>query len=352
MSSPGPIIIAPPGVDELTLRTAAELAEEAVSANTRRTYANAWRGWAAWCATHGTAGLCVSADERDAYGAALILFLSERVNAGVRPSTAGQVIHAIRYVARRADSVETLTALAHPQLQIRLKGLSRRDAGARRKQAEPLTLELLGGLYRQASGERTARGARDAALIATGVGAALRASSIGALDLNDVGQAQTIDGVVLKLRRSKTDQIGRGVDIPIRRAIEEGSRHLDPVAKLNAWARHLRAAGAKGDGPLFPRVRGNDRITADRLSNPDQTITNMLRGRIRRLGVDEEVAARFSSHSLRASFVTLSAAAGTSELDIAKITGHTSLSTVGVYRRVAVEKVAQTDYLRGPRAGI
>lgn len=337
------------GVSASALRTAAELADEAVSANTRRTYENAWRVWDAWCAGHGASGLCERPADREPYVAALILFLSERVNAGVRPSTAGQVVHAIRYAARRANSVETLAALSHPQLHVRLQGLARRNALTARKQAEPLTLDLLGSLYRQAAGERTARGVRDAALIATGIGAALRASSIGKLQVGDVAQAQTIDGLVLHLRTSKTDQTGRGSYIPIKRAIDDASRHLDPVTKLLAWRRHLTAAGASPDSPLFPRIRGNDSITSDRLTHPDQTITNMLRGRIGRLGVDEEVTAVFSSHSLRATFVTLSAAAGASELDIAKITGHTSLATVGVYRRVAVERVAQTAYLAGAR---
>lgn len=247
------------------LRTAAELADEAVSANTRRTYENAWRVWATWCSDHGASGLCDRPADREPYVAALILFLSERVNAGVRPpSTAGQVVHAIRYAARRANSVETLAALSHPpQLQVRLRGLARRDAQTARKQAEPpLTLDLLGSLYRQAASERTARGIRDAALIATGIGAALRASSIGNLQVGgDVAQAQTIDGLVLHLRTSKTDQTGRGSYIPIKRAIDDASRHLDPVTKLLAWRRHLTAAGASSTARCS---RGSAETTASR----------------------------------------------------------------------------------------
>ncbi len=310
------------------LRTAAELADEAVSANTRRTYENAWRVWATWCSDHGASGLCDRPADREPYVAALILFLSERVNAGVRPpSTAGQVVHAIRYAARRANSVETLAALSHPpQLQVRLRGLARRDAQTARKQAEPpLTLDLLGSLYRQAASERTARGIRDAALIATGIGAALRASSIGNLQVGDVAQAQTIDGLVLHLRTSKTDQTGRGSYIPIKRAIDDASRHLDPVTKLLAWRRHLTAAGASSTARCS---RGSAETTASRATG-SRTRTR----RSRTCSGTGSDASASTTRSPQASPRTASEQPssrspqppGASELDIAKITGHTSL---------------------------
>lgn len=81
------------------------------------------------------------------------------------------------------------------------------------------------------------------------------------------------------------------------------------------------------------------------LRNPDEVITPMLRKRLRGIGLDEHEVNRFSSHSFRATFVTLSASAGVAEGDIAEVTRHRSLASVGIYRRVPVEKVAQAAYL-------
>lgn len=333
-------------VDASIVRTAMDLADEAVSANTRRTYDRAWRSWTVWAQAHDLAALCPeeSGPERDRWVAGLILHLADRVESGVKPSTAAQAIHAIRWRAMRSNDLSTITALAHPQITLRLHGMARREADLPVRQADPLTLDLLSSLYEHA-GDPSARDLRDRALIATATAAALRASSVAMLTLRDLRPAATIDGLVLHLRKSKTDHTGVGADIPIKRATDAGARTLDPVSKINAWTRFYRASGATPDSPLFPRVRGSNGITFEALRNPDEVITAMLRKRLIGIGLDKHEANRFSSHSFRATFVTLSAAAGVAEGDIAEVTRHRSLASVGIYRRVSAEKVAQAAYL-------
>lgn len=335
-----------PSVDANVVKTAMDLADEAVSANTRRTYDRAWRAWCVWSVGHGLAPLCPteSGPERDRWVAGVILHLAERVESGVKPSTAAQAVHAIRWYAMRSSDLPTITALAHPQIALRLHGMARREADLPVRQADPLTLDLLGSLYEHAS-TPSARDLRDRALIATATAAALRASSVAMLTVRDLRPAATIDGLVLHLRKSKTDQTGLGADIPIKRATDAAARALDPVSKINAWVRLYRASGASLDSPLFPRVRGSNGITFDALRNPDEVITAMLRKRLLGLGLDDHEANRFSSHSFRATFVTLSAAAGVAEGDIAEVTRHRSLASVSIYRRVSAEKVAQAAYL-------
>jgi site-specific recombinase XerD len=52
------------------------------------------------------------------------------------------------------------------------------------------------------------QGARDQALLVIGFAGGFRRSELAALDMEDI--AETGDGLVLALRRSKTDQEGRG----------------------------------------------------------------------------------------------------------------------------------------------
>ena len=82
------------------------------------------------------------------------------------------------------------------------------------------------------------------------------------------------------------------------------------------------------------------------LTSASEVVTDIVRAAVVRAGVADAAAAnRYSSHSLRASFVTLSAKAGVNEARIAAITGHRSLSTLRSYDRSSAEAVAQADYL-------
>jgi integrase len=93
-------------------------------------------------------------------------------------------------------------------------------------------------------------GVRDRALLLLGFASALRRSELVALDLADV--TATSDGLVVVVRRSKTDQDAAGRTL----GISYGS-HPDscPVRATTAWTTALRAALGDqiGDGPLGTR---------------------------------------------------------------------------------------------------
>lgn len=81
--------------------------------------------------------------------------------------------------------------------------------------------------------------------------AALRRSELVALDIDDV--AITPDGLLITIRKSKTDQDGEGATI----AVPEG-RRIRPKALLLAWI----ACAGFGEGPVFrklPRKGGSSR---------------------------------------------------------------------------------------------
>jgi hypothetical protein len=95
---------------------------------------------------------------------------------------------------------------------------------------------------------------------------------------------------VLQIRRSKTDQDGKGAEIPVPR----GGK-LKPVAALEAW---LKAAGIT-EGPIVPRVDRHGNVGAARCS--DRSVARIVK---RAFAPPASTSTIFSGHSLRAGFVT------------------------------------------------
>lgn len=228
-----------------------------------------------------------------------------------------------------------------------MSGVARQGREHIPRKADTLTVDELSAVYRYLGQGETVRSIRDRALISLGVATALRSANIGLLNLSDVNRAVTIDGLNVFVRYSKTDQTGKGTLIPVARAY---NRLVDPVHAVNAWVKVLASFGYTKDAyphfPLFPVVRGNRAVHHARMKHPNITITDLLRGVLVDAGVRTvEEARAVSSHSLRATFITLSNQAGVAEKDIAIVSGHKNMTTLRSYDRTTAEKAAQADYL-------
>jgi len=142
---------------------------------------------------------------------------------------------------------------------------------------------------------------RDRALLLVGFAGGFRRSEIVGLNYDDVERVR--QGLVVTVRRSKTDQEGAGrkVGVPFGR-----TRHC-PVLALDGW---LTVSGIEA-GPIFRPVDRHRRIGAARL----------LGEGVSAAGLDP---AGFSGHSLRAGFATSAVQAGVSTLKIRSQTGHAS----------------------------
>lgn len=99
----------------------------------------------------------------------------------------------------------------------------------------------------------TAKGARDAALILLGFASALRRSELAALTLADIEARPA--GLLLTVRRSKTDPVGQGEVVGVAHGQHAAT---DPVAALGAWS----TARGIAPGPVFTRVRAGLATTA------------------------------------------------------------------------------------------
>jgi len=162
------------------------------------------------------------------------------------------------------------------------------------------------------------RDQRDRALLLIGFAGGLRRSEVVGLDLSDLEFVR--EGLIITLRRSKTDQEGRGRRIGIPHA----RGRWCPVREVQAW---VEAAEIE-EGPLFRSLRKGGAISADRLSGA--AVYMLIKRHVGRIGLEP---AKFSGHSLRAGFVTSAERAGIATHLIRAQTGHASEATMSRYIR-------------------
>ena len=187
---------------------------------------------------------------------------------------------------------------------------------ARTKKA-PATAERL--LAMAANTGDGLKGIRDRALLLLGFAGAFRRSELVALDVADLEETET--GLLVTIRRGKTDQEGAGRTI----AIPRGDVAC-PVKALRAW---LEAA-AIGTGPIFRPIDRAGTVRASRLTC--RSVANFVKAYAARAGFD---ATTFSGHSLRSGFLTSAAAKGASIFKMMDQSGHKSVDTLRGYVRDA-----------------
>ena len=162
-------------------------------------------------------------------------------------------------------------------------------------------------------------GVRDRALILLGFAGAMRRSELVGLDVCDV--AFTDEGLVVMIRKSKTDQAGKGRKV----GIPYGENLLTcPVRAVNEWIEEAEIE----DGPLFRSVNKHGDVQETRLS--DKAVALVVK---RSLVAAGKTSRGFSAHSLRAGLITQAAMAGVSERAIQDQSGHKSLAVMRRYIR-------------------
>lgn len=213
----------------------------------------------------------------------------------------------------RSQANPTRSALVHAVL----RGI-KREKGVAQKQAAPLLKRQLAGIV--AAMSDTPKGFRDRALLLLGFAGAFRRSELAGLEREDL--EFTREGLIVHLRRSKTDQLGRGRKVGIRR--DEPT--LCPVAALERW---LSVATIK-NGAVFLRVDCHDNILPTPISG--EAVSMIVKERVAAVGLNPNA---YSGHSLRAGFATSAALAGIPSWRIRQQTGHASETMLAHYIRDA-----------------
>ncbi len=260
---------------------------------------------------------------RRAYGSTIRLYERFCTENGLNPPDVGSMMVFCEHLAAQGRKTATIErhlaalrvryGVADDRLRLYLRGL-RRTLGCAQSQKAPLTPTQL-GLIKWDSGRK---GLRDKALILVGFFGALRRSELVGLNIEDV--EFTPEGAILTLRKSKTDQEGRGREVAIGYAKRP---ELCPVRALQSYMATL----GRNTGPLFVSLR-KSQYTQSRLSA--QAVALIVKDYADRIGLDPR---RFSSLSLRAGFVTTAALLGATEAEIALQTGHKTPKAVWRYIR-------------------
>ncbi len=298
---------------ERTARQAREYFEAARADNTVGAYRSDLKDFEVWCRVE-AGGL----NPLPASPETVALYITDlAADRGLKASTIRRRLAAISQLHKEAGHP---SPAAHEHVKDVLKGILRRH-GSLQEGADPMLI----GTVRRMLGPMEREGApaslRDRALLLLGLAGGLRRSELSALAVEDLAFVE--EGVVVLIRRSKTDQEGRGMRV----GVPYGSHpETCPVRTSKAW---LSVLGWE-EGPLFCRVDRHGNLKEGGLTG--QAITRMIQKRAKAAGLDGK---RYSAHSLRAGLVTGASAAGVSDKRIMDQTGHRSLPMVHRYAREA-----------------
>ncbi len=286
--------------------------------NTRKAYASDWADFLAWCARYEQVALPADPLTVRRYLVAL-------AKDGRKVATIQRRLAAITAVHARGGHP---SPAADPAVRHELAAL-RRDLGVAPQGKEPVLADDLRAMV--AALPEDARGLRDRAMLLLGFAAALRRSELVGLDVGDVAFAKR--GLVVTIRRSKSDQEGVGAKV----AVAPGA---DPAAcPVRATRRWLQAAHLGATGPLFRPIHRTGTVL-DRRLNPEHVAQLVKKAAaaagVAPLAVDGGAdTLGFAGHSLRAGLVTQAALDGVGDADIAATTRHKSRDMVARYTRIA-----------------
>src|ERR1700674_5246641 len=276
------------------------------SAATIKAYASGWPDFLEFCEERGLSALPAS-DQTVA------LYLSHMADRGAKAATIARRLVVISQAHKGAD----LPSATSSSLVRRVHAGIRRTIGTAQVGKAPALVADLKKMLDKLPGTRV--GLRDRALLLVGFAGAFRRAELVSLDLGDVEFSSA--GLIVTLRRSKTDQEGKSRRLGIPFGSSEATC---PVRALQAWLETARIQ----DGPIFRPLDRFQRVQNTRLSA--ERVALIVKRRAKAVGLDP---ARYAGHSLRAGLATSAAAAGASERVIMSQTGHRSADMVRRYIR-------------------
>src|SRR5690606_33511769 len=145
-------------------------------------------------------------------------------------------------------------------------------------------------------------------------------SELVAIRVEDVRSSDA--GVLIDVRRSKTDQSGRGHVKAIPRL--PGPRRLCPARSLADWCDRSGIVA----GPVFRGLTRSGDVRGTALH--DGEVSRIVKRSVAAIGLDPAV---YSGHSLRAGFVTSARAEGAPDHLVMRQTGHTDPRSLAIYTR-------------------
>ena len=291
--------------------------------STLRGYDAAWSRFVAWCSIYDRSPLPADPAVVAAFLADIAPTKREEHEPEVPTSTGDERVQ-VGTLGRYLSAIKLRhDAAGHPSptldvgVKSVIRGIRRTHGVAPDRRAAPLLVGDLLSVIETLSPNKLGD-VRDKALLLIGFAAALRRSEIVGLDVGDLSFRS--DGLVIRLRRRKTDQAAKGTFV----GVAYGTNGSCPVVALRKWV----AAAEVTTGPVFRAVDRHGNVHDRRLNG--QTVCRAVKKLVPRASLDADA---YSGHSLRAGFATSAAAAGVEEREIAKVTGHASVQVLRQYIR-------------------
>jgi site-specific recombinase XerD len=278
-----------PAALETDAEAARDFARESLSPATRRAYRSDIRSFEAWCSERGVQGIPATPET-------VASFLAHEAQRGLAVSSISRRAAAIRLLHRGAGYTPPTES---ELVRSTLRGI-RRTLGVAPKQKKPLTSELLLSLLEHIPD--SLRGKRDLALLLLGFSGAFRRSTLAVLEVEDL--EEVADGLRVHVRRSKTDQEGRGAVVPVVRG-----RTACPVEAVNDW---MASAGIT-TGPIFRRMGRGGYVFPEALT--PFSIGQIVKRYVKAAGLDPS---EFGGHSLRSGFITSAVENGASVFRVSR----------------------------------
>ena len=248
----------------------------------------------------------------------ILLYLQYLVDKGLKLNTIRRRTAAIRYYHNDIG-------LDSPTDQVVCKKMLRsvtRKLGSHTDQKQAMYIDDLKDII-DLIDTNTLTGKRDKAMLLLGFSGGFRRSEVVTLEVSQLHFRK--EHLKVHLKRSKTDQTGRGLDKPIL-------GHPDsPYCAVKAIKDWLTASQIKS-GAIFRRVRRGQKMDlSDDKPLSAVSYTHRIKHYCTLIGLD---ASKYSGHSLRSGFVTSAAIQGKDVLQIADVTKQ-DIRTVQHYMRKA-----------------
>lgn len=308
-------------IDKHLAEVAASQLKHSKAESTRRAYRSDMRNFSDWCNRFGRESLPAQSESVRFY----IVELSE---VGIKPSS----------IARKLSSISQahkLLSLPNPCDSLVLEQFKaiRRERGSIQRKAKPLLVCDIKKICDVLKPDVI--DTRDRALLLIGWAAALRRSEISALRISDLEFSD--EGLIITLRRSKTDQLGKGQKVAIPKLAGEQEKYC-AVHAVRRWLSLSRpidenepvfkAVGKRGRNVFFSKIGGN--------ALDSKTVSNIVKRLARLIGLNP---AQYSAHSLRSGWATEAARIGLGMPALMQHTRHRS-------ERVAIGYIRESNLFR------
>lgn len=287
-------------------------AKQSLSQNTKRAYQTDWESFRKFCDNHDLESFPSTPEN-------VCLYLPHLADSGLSIATINRRCTSITAIHEAAGE---LSPVKDARVQRVLKGI-KRTIPKQRNVPRAVSWDDLQEIVAECGSMMI--GLRDAALLSFGWATALRRSELVSLDVGDLEFSKR--GVIVTVRRSKTDQEGSGSKI----AVPISNTGFCPVSIVKKWLERVQSEPLPIDTPVFRHigVKGKNRWwwePAGRLS--DRMVPIILKHYCRLAGFNPDL---YSAHSLRRGLATEAGARGVPERIISRHTRHRSIAVLRQY---------------------